>query len=105
MIADASTATGLSVNGLINSWFNTGCAVELHKTAVKCNRCASCAEACPMGLTRMYAADRDLIYNQKGCIMCFRCVDVCPRPDCLTVQVFGEKVLASRYAGMRQGKR
>lgn len=86
--------------GLMNSWFNKGGGVELKKSAVKCNKCASCAEACPMGLTKMYAADHDLIYNEKGCILCFRCVEVCPRKGCLSVGFFGRKIVESDFAGL-----
>jgi ferredoxin len=82
----------------MNSWFNKGCGVELHKTAAKCNRCAACAEACPMGLTKMYAARQDLLYNEKSCILCFRCVEVCPRPGCLSAGFFGRKIVESDFA-------
>lgn len=84
--------------GLMNSWFNKGSAVELCKKAGKCNKCASCTDACPMGLSKMYSAEKDLIYNQKGCIMCFRCVEVCPQKDCLSIRFFGAKIIGSRYS-------
>lgn len=83
--------------GLMNSWFNKGAGVELKKKVIKCNKCASCADACPMGLTKMYEADEDLIYNQKGCIMCLRCVEICPRNGCLSVNFFGKKIVESKF--------
>lgn len=83
--------------GLMNSWFNRGAGIELKKQAVKCNKCAYCAEACPMGLTKMYEADKDMIYNQQGCIMCLRCVEICPREKCLSVSFFGKKIINSKY--------
>ena len=76
----------------MNSWFNRGAGVELRKTAVKCNKCAACADACPMGLSRMYRLDKDRIYNQGSCIMCLRCVEVCPR-YCLNAHFFGKKII------------
>jgi len=75
--------------GLINSWFNKGAGVELHKKSIKCIKCGYCADACPMGLTEMYRLNKDAIYNQKGCIMCFRCIEVCPRKGCLSAKFFG----------------
>jgi ferredoxin len=84
--------------GLMNSWFNKGCAVELHKRAERCNKCASCADACPMGLSKMYSAEKDLIYNQRGCIMCLRCVEVCPQNDCLSFRYLGAKIISSRFS-------
>lgn len=83
--------------GLMNSWFNKGCAVELKKIAVKCNKCASCADACPMGLTKMYEANENIIYNEKGCIMCLRCVEVCPREKCLSMCYLGKTIIESKY--------
>jgi len=83
--------------GLINSWFNKGGGLELRKEALKCNKCGSCADACPMGLTAMYEADENVIYNQPECIMCMRCVEICPRKDCLSVSCFGKKITGSRF--------
>jgi len=83
--------------GLINSWFNWGCGVELRKNSIKCIKCGSCADACPMGLTRMYKTDRNEIYTESGCIMCMRCVEVCPRKGCLSVHFFKKKITQSHF--------
>lgn len=83
--------------GLMNSWFNKGCAIELNKTASKCNKCGSCADSCPMGLTKMYRESENVKYNEKGCIMCFKCIDVCPRNGCLSVSILGKKITESKY--------
>jgi len=82
--------------GLINSWFNKGAGVELRKDAVKCNKCGSCADACPMGLTKMYEAEEKVIYNQNECILCLRCIEICPRKGCLSATFFGRKITESR---------
>lgn len=83
--------------GLMNSWFNRGAAVELRKKALRCNKCAACTEACPMGLSKMYRLDKDMIYNEQGCIMCFRCVEACPQNECLSAGFFGKQILTSRF--------
>ncbi|MCM8757174.1 MAG: 4Fe-4S dicluster domain-containing protein, partial [Candidatus Omnitrophica bacterium] len=83
--------------GLVNSWFNRGCGLELHKKANRCTKCGYCAEACPMGLIKMYQADTDVIFNQPGCILCFRCVENCPQDKCLSVKLFGRKLLESKW--------
>jgi len=83
--------------GLINSWFNRGCGIELHKKAVKCIKCGYCADVCPMGLTKMYEIDKDSVYNQTGCIMCMRCIEICPRKGCLTVKFFGRKINVENF--------
>lgn len=83
--------------GLINSWLNKGSGVELRKDALKCNKCGSCADACPMGLTKMYEAEENVIYTQNECIMCLRCIEICPRKGCLSMHWFGKKITQSRY--------
>jgi NAD-dependent dihydropyrimidine dehydrogenase PreA subunit len=85
--------------GLVTSWFNRGAAVELRKDARKCNRCAACADACPMSLDHV-ARERQLtVLNDPNCILCLRCVDACPREGCLTATFFGRKVVGSKFRG------
>ncbi len=81
--------------GLMNSWFNKGAGLALKKKAVKCNKCGLCTEACPMGLTEMYEKNTDGVYNRNGCIMCLRCVEICPRDKCLSANFFGKKIAES----------
>ena len=83
--------------GLINSLFNKGAGIELKKKAVKCNKCGLCTETCPMGLTEMYYKNTDGVYNQPGCIMCFRCIEICPKDECLSVNLFGKKIIESKF--------
>jgi ferredoxin len=81
----------------MSSWFNKGAGLELRKDAVKCNKCGSCADACPMGLTKMYEAEENIIYNQNECVMCLRCVEICPRKGCLSASLFGKRLTESKY--------
>lgn len=81
--------------GLMNSWFNKGAGIQLRKKTIKCNKCGYCADACPMGLTKMYETDQNIVYNQNGCIMCLRCIEICPRKSCLSVYFFGRKIVES----------
>ena len=87
--------------GLISSWFNRGSATELRKDALRCNRCAACADACPMGLDHVGREKAKTVLNHPGCVFCLRCVDACPRDDCLSVAFLGKTVLRSRYREMR----
>ncbi|MGV8120243.1 MAG: hypothetical protein AB2L14_10830 [Candidatus Xenobiia bacterium LiM19] len=41
--------------------------------------------------------EKNVIYNQPECIMCMRCVEICPRKDCLSVSCFGKKITGSRF--------
>ncbi|GAG19574.1 unnamed protein product, partial [marine sediment metagenome] len=86
--------------GLINSWFNRGAATELRKDPLKCNHCAACADACPMGLDQVAREKERTVLNDPACILCLRCVDACPRDDCLTVTFLGKTLLRSKYREM-----
>lgn len=87
--------------GLVNSWFNRGSPLELRKDQRKCNRCAACADACPMGLDHVtISKDKDVL-NEAGCVLCLRCVDACPRDACLSVTFCGKEFLRSKYREAR----
>jgi len=81
--------------GLANSWFNRGAALELRKDGVRCNRCGACADACPMGCTHVRDEKRIEVVNHHDCIFCLKCVERCPKDDCLSIGFFGGKLLKS----------
>jgi len=83
--------------GLVNSWFNRGSPLELRKDQVRCNRCAACADACPMGLDHVVRKKGKAVLNEPGCVLCLRCVDACPRDSCLSVTFWGKQLIQSKY--------
>ena len=82
--------------GLVTSWFSRGSPLELHKEATRCNRCGVCSDACPMGLTHVRDEKEHTVLNSNECIVCLRCVDRCPRDDCLSLKFAGLPVVRSR---------
>jgi len=91
--------------GLATSWFNRGGALTLTKEAHRCNRCGACADACPMGLTHVRDEKRLTAMNIPECIYCLRCVDVCPKDDCLKLDFLRLPVTRSRLVLRRASKR
>jgi polyferredoxin len=90
--------------GLVTSWFNRGCGVTVRKTdASACNRCSSCADACPMGLTHVREEKEKKVLNDPKCIFCLRCVEQCPRDGCLNVRFFGAPVTKSSFEPLATG--
>ncbi len=87
--------------GLVNSWFNRGSVTELRKDTLKCNQCGACADSCPMGLDNVAREKENVVLNQPGCVMCMRCVESCPRDDCLRLTFFGKTILRSKYRETR----
>jgi len=69
--------------------------VHLDKTEEKCTKCGICKRVCPTQVKE--------VYEQKGgdvassnCILCLRCVEMCPYEDCLKFKVAGKAVYKSR---------
>lgn len=69
--------------------------LHLDKSEEKCTKCGICKRVCPTQVTQ--------VYENKGgnvttsiCVHCFRCVEMCPYKDCLTVKALGKTILSSR---------
>ena len=65
--------------------------LHLHKDEKKCTKCGICKRVCPLQVTD--------VYDQKGgniktsmCMLCLRCVEMCPYEDCLKLKA-GKKTL------------
>jgi len=66
---------------------------HLNKNETKCTKCGICKRVCPVQVNE--------VYDQKGgkimtsmCMLCFRCVEMCPYEDCLKIN-FGKKTVIS----------
>ncbi|MFH0964237.1 MAG: 4Fe-4S dicluster domain-containing protein [Planctomycetota bacterium] len=83
--------------GMIAGLFNRGGFFTLRKDAAKCNQCGVCADVCP--------ADIDLVRREMerpdvssfDCVLCLKCVEKCPRDECLTLDYAGLPVVRSRF--------
>jgi polyferredoxin len=69
--------------------------LHLDKDEEKCTKCGICKRVCPVQVTE--------VYEQKGgkittsmCMLCTRCVEMCPYEDCLKVKLGGKTVFKSR---------
>jgi len=80
--------------GLVTSWFNRGALLELRKDPQRCNGCGACADACPMGSTHVREGRGEHI-NHADCIFCLRCVEQCPREECLSLRFLNMPLVAS----------
>jgi ferredoxin-type protein NapH len=70
-------------------------ALHLDKDEEKCTKCGICKRVCPVQVTD--------VYEQKGgkidtsmCMLCLRCVEMCPYEGCLKVKFGGKTVFKSR---------
>ena len=88
--------TGTSI-AVVNRFKGFKWAPVLHidKDEEKCTKCGICKRVCPVQVTD--------VYEQKGgkittsmCMLCTRCVEMCPYEDCLKVKMGGKAVFKSR---------
>jgi polyferredoxin len=69
--------------------------MKLNKIEEKCTKCGICKRVCPPQVTE--------VYEEKGgdvtvteCILCFRCIEMCPYEGCLEVELVGKPIYKSK---------
>lgn len=73
--------------------------LKLTKNGDKCTRCGNCYRSCDVGIRAI--AD-DLDHNnivKDDCMMCLKCVEVCPEEKCLQVKFTGLVIFESTEEG------
>jgi ferredoxin-type protein NapH len=73
-------------------WF---AGVRLDKVEEKCTKCGVCKRVCPTQVTEVFE-DKGGDVTSSNCILCLRCVEMCPYDDALRVMVAGKPVFRSR---------
>ena len=88
--------TGISL-AIVNRFrgFKWAPLLHLDKDEEKCTKCGICKRVCPVQVTD--------VYEQKGgkittsmCILCLRCVEMCPYEDCMKVKLGKKTIFKSR---------
>lgn len=69
--------------------------LHLDKDEEKCTKCGICKRVCPVQVTEVYEQKGGKI-NTSMCMLCTRCVEMCPYEDCLKVKIGGKTVFKSR---------
>ena len=68
---------------------------RLEKLEEKCTKCGICKRVCPTQVTEVYDKKGGDV-TTSNCIMCLRCVEMCPYEDALQLNAAGKTVLRSR---------
>ena len=68
---------------------------RLHKNEEKCTKCGICKRVCPTQVTEVYEKKGGDVTVSR-CMLCFRCVEMCPEKDTLKVKIAGKTVFKSR---------
>jgi len=69
--------------------------IRLNKIEEKCTKCGICRRVCPPQVTEVYEESGGDV-TSPGCILCFRCVEMCPYEGCLEIRVAGKPIYKSR---------
>jgi polyferredoxin len=70
-------------------------ALHLEKDEEKCTKCGICKRVCPVQVTEVYEQKGGKI-NTSMCMLCLRCVEMCPYEGCLKVKMGGKTAFQSR---------
>jgi ferredoxin-type protein NapH len=69
--------------------------LHLDKNETKCTKCGICKRVCPAQVTEVYEEKGGKIMTSM-CMLCLRCVEMCPYEDCLRLNLGGKTVFKSR---------
>jgi polyferredoxin len=69
--------------------------LHLDKDEGKCTKCGICKRVCPVQVTEVYERKGGTIKTSM-CMLCLRCVEMCPSEDALIVKLASETVFGSR---------
>ncbi len=69
--------------------------VKLEKAEEKCTKCGVCKRVCPSQVTEVYEKKGGDVTSAK-CLLCLRCVEMCPEKECLKFKFAGKTVCKSR---------
>jgi ferredoxin-type protein NapH len=75
--------------------FKWASVIRLNKVEEKCTKCGICKRVCPTQVTEVYE-EKGGDVTVSGCMLCFRCVEMCPYEETLKVKVAGKTVFKSR---------
>jgi polyferredoxin len=81
------------------SFFDKIGLTSLKKDGQRCTRCGNCSRACPMEIREIEEEKELSNLVTQDCILCMRCVDVCPEDEALQVQFMGMPIYTSTETG------
>ncbi len=88
--------TGISL-AIVNRFrgFKWAPILHLDKDEEKCTKCGICKRVCPVQVTDVYEQKGGKIMTSM-CVLCLRCVEMCPYEECLKVNLGKKTIFKSR---------
>jgi len=69
--------------------------LHIDKDELKCTKCGVCKRVCPVQVNEVYEQKGGKI-NTSQCMLCARCVEMCPYKDALKIKLANKTVFESR---------
>jgi ferredoxin len=69
----------------------------LRKEGKRCTKCGICQRSCPVQVEEVYEEKEKEKIAPSDCILCFRCVEMCPEKDALKVGFLKFPIIRSTY--------
>lgn len=71
--------------------------LSLRKEGKRCTKCGICLRCCPAQVNEVYEEKEKERVTPSECILCFRCVDMCPEKDALKASFFKRPIVLSTF--------
>jgi polyferredoxin len=71
--------------------------LSLKKEGKRCTKCGICLRACPVQVREVYEEKEKDRIDPHTCILCYRCVEMCPEKDALKIGFFKSPIARSTY--------
>ncbi|MEM2241696.1 MAG: 4Fe-4S binding protein [Candidatus Bathyarchaeia archaeon] len=69
--------------------------LRINKDEEKCTKCGICKRVCPPEVTEVYELKGGDV-TTSACILCLRCIEMCPYEDCLRLEFAHKPIFKSR---------
>jgi ferredoxin-type protein NapH len=88
--------TGISIAALNRfKHFKWAPLLRLSKDGEKCTKCGICQRVCPVQVTEVYEKKTGPV-DTSMCMLCLRCIEMCPEKECLSLKAAGQTIYRSR---------
>jgi len=83
--------------GVFLGFLNKISLLSLRKEGKRCTKCGICLRACPVPVKEVYEEKKKERIAPSDCILCFRCVEMCPEKDALKIGFLKKAIARSTY--------
>ncbi len=71
--------------------------LTLRKEVKRCTKCGICLRSCPVQVKEVYEEKEKERIDPSTCILCYRCVEMCPEKDALKIGFLKSTIATSTY--------